>query len=289
MKSFLAAGAMFASIMTSAMAGETAKPERIVSIGGDVTEIIYMLDKGDAIVAVDTTSTTPSEALASKKSVGYMRALSAEGVLSVAPDLVVASEGAGPAEAVRTLKNASVPFVGVPDDDGAEGVPRKILAVGRAIGENERAIKLAADVRAGFERLAEMRAENAKPISTLFILNASGDRFTVGGSGTSADAALRLAGAQNAASGIEGFKPLTAEGLISLAPEAIVVMTGGRGGDDAAALGERPAVKLTPAGRSGRILEMDGSYLVGFGPRAPQAIEELMNWLRSGKGANGKS
>ncbi len=289
MKSYLAAGAIFASIMTPAMAGETAKPERIVSIGGDVTEIVYLLEKGDAIIAVDTTSTTPAEALASKKSVGYMRALSAEGILSVVPDLVLASEGAGPAEAVRTLKNASVRFVEVPDNDTAEGVPQKILAVGQAIGKSERATKLAADVRVRFERLAEKRADNAKPISTLFILNASGDRFTVGGSGTSADAALRLAGAQNAAKGIEGFKPLTAEGLISLAPEAIVVMSGGRGGDDAAALAERPAVKLTPAGRSGRILEMDGSYLIGFGPRAPQAIEDLMNWLRSGKAANGKS
>lgn len=270
-------------------AEDPARASRIVSIGGDVTEIVYALGEGERIVAVDTTSTYPAAALKEKKSVGYMRALSAEGVLSLAPDLIIASEGAGPAEAVRALKTATVPFHEIPDRDTANGVTEKILAVGASLGKKAEARRLADRVWSQFARLAEKRTENPEGIRTLFVLNASGDRIVVGGSGTSADAALRLAGARNAAGNLEGFKPLTAEGLVALAPEAIIVMTGGRGGDDAEALGQRPAVKLSPAGRSGRIKDVEGSYLLGFGPRAPEAIEELLDWLSETREDRGKS
>ena len=70
--------------------------DRVLSIGGDITEILYALGKQDAIVAVDATSQYPDSALKDKKNVGYMRALSTEGVLSINPTLIFASEGAGP-------------------------------------------------------------------------------------------------------------------------------------------------------------------------------------------------
>mgnify|MGYP002397398202 FL=1 len=87
--------------------------QRIVSVGGDVTEIIFALGLGDRVVAVDTTSQYPPDAVKEKKSVGYMRALSTEGVLSVAPTLIVASADAGPPEVVAALKGSTVPFVAV--------------------------------------------------------------------------------------------------------------------------------------------------------------------------------
>ena len=65
---------------------------RILSLGGDVTEILHDLGQSDKVVAVDTTSQFPASALKEKNSVGYLRALSAEGVLSVNPTLILASE-----------------------------------------------------------------------------------------------------------------------------------------------------------------------------------------------------
>ena len=61
--------------------------------------------------AVDTTSQFPAQALKEKKSVGYMRALSSEGVISVGASMVLASERSGPPEVVKTLKATSVPYV----------------------------------------------------------------------------------------------------------------------------------------------------------------------------------
>jgi len=255
--------------------------ERILSIGGDVTEILYALGLEDRIIAVDTTSQYPERALKTKPNVGYMRALSPEGVLSLGATLVLASKGAGPAEALRAIKASSVRWVDVPDEPTPEGILAKIDVIAKATGTEAKAAKLASALRQRFDDLARMRARVATPKRVLFILNAASGRLIVGGAGTSADAALKLAGAKNAAWDLHGFKPITAEGLVAMAPDAVLVMAGGRGGDTAAEVAEMPAFKLTPAGKSSpaKVTDINGSYLIGFGPRTPEAASEVVAWL----------
>ena len=110
----------------------------VVSIGGAVTEIIFALGAQDQVVARDTTSSYPPEA-AALPDVGYMRALSPEGVLATGPKLIIAEEGAGPPETIEVLAQADIPFVTVPDDYTAEGVSAKIRAVGQALGKGPQA------------------------------------------------------------------------------------------------------------------------------------------------------
>lgn len=95
---------------------------RIVSIGGAVTEILYALGLDKRVIAVDTTSLYPPRALAEKPNVGYMRQLSAEGVLGLGPSLVLASEGSGPKETIAVLEAARVPFVHVPEVFSGDGI-----------------------------------------------------------------------------------------------------------------------------------------------------------------------
>src|SRR5215207_8192946 len=71
-------------------------PARIVSIGGAITEILYALGFDDRLAGVDSTSLYPAAALRDKPNVGYMRQLSAEGVLGLNPSLVLAAQGSGP-------------------------------------------------------------------------------------------------------------------------------------------------------------------------------------------------
>src|SRR5690606_12344276 len=98
---------------------------RILSIGGDVTEILYALRADDKIIAIDSTSQFPGDALNKKENVGYLRALSAEGVLSTNPTLIIAAGDAGPPPVVAVLKSSSIPYVQVPDDKTPEGVAAK--------------------------------------------------------------------------------------------------------------------------------------------------------------------
>src|SRR5690606_13928191 len=125
------AGLAPALLMQPALADES-RASRIVAIGGSVTEIIHALGEEGRLVGRDSTSLFPEEALA-LPDVGYVRALSAEGVLSIEPDLIIAIEGAGPPEAVALLKDAGVDYVEIPEGNDTDAIVKKIRAVGAVL------------------------------------------------------------------------------------------------------------------------------------------------------------
>jgi len=248
--------------------------ERYVVVGGALTEIAYALGRQEAIVGVDATSLFPPQALKDKPNVGYFRALSAEGVLSLHPTRILAVEGAGPPATLDALTASGAVIQRVPDQPTPEGVAQKILAVGSAFNVARDAEALAAAVRARFATLEQRRQAIAAPKRALFVLAVQNGRLLCGGAGTAADAMLRLAGAINVA-GFEGYKAMTEEALVAAAPEAIVGMARD-GASVAEAVKAAPAVARTPAAQGQAIFEMDSLYLLGFGPRAPEAAAELM-------------
>ena len=249
----------------------------VLSVGGAVTESIYALGAENSLVARDTTSTYPPEA-ETLPDVGYMRALSPEGVLSVAPALVIAEDGAGPPETIEVLRSAGIPVVTVPLATDADGIAEKIRIVGEALGVPGRAGRLAADVEARVAA-ARGRAETAAGGTrkrVLFILSTQGGRILASGTGTAADAIIGLAGGVNAARGFEGYKPMSDEAVSQAAPDVILMMD--RGGDHAITnelLFAMPALQPTPAAETAAILRMNGLYLLGFGPRTAEAVAEL--------------
>lgn len=254
---------------------------RILCVGGDVTEIAYALGAGDRITAVDTTSQYPPQALKEKTSVGYMRALSSEGVISIGASLVLASVQAGPPEVVKTLKATSVPYVEVPAEFTPEGITRKIRLIAQAIGTEPEGDRVAREVMAGFAALAQLRAKIKRPVRALFVLNVLNGRIMVGGKNTSADAILELAGARNAAESINGFRPVGDEAMVELAPDAIVGMrrVNDSAPHDVSELFAMKGVQATPAGAGRRLVQLDGAYLMSFGPRTPDAARDLMRAL----------
>ncbi|GGG44472.1 heme/hemin ABC transporter substrate-binding protein [Chelatococcus composti] len=260
-----------------AQAGDPPGGNRIVALGGAVTEILYALGLEARVAAVDTTSTFPERALKEKPNVGYVRSLSAEGIIALNPTQVIAISTAGPPDAVRLIEETGVPFTQLPDEPSAEGVIHKIETIGRLTGTEAKAEALAAEVRRGFADLAAARERIDKPVKALFVLAMQNGRPLVGGRGTSADAILRLAGAENAATVIEGFKPMTDEAIIAAAPDVIVMMSnGGHAAGHAEEVFAAPAFAGTPAARDRALVTLDGQLMLGFGPRAPQAAAELM-------------
>ena len=262
---------------------EDGKAESIVSLGGSITEIVYALGQEDRLVARDTTSTYP-ETVIDLPNVGYVRALSPEGVLSVKPDLVLATEGAGPPEAMQVLQSANVDIVVVPEIFSPEGVVTKITVVGEALGTEDAAARLTEQVKRDLDAAiaaAHQSTEGQAP-KVLFVLSAANGRIMAAGQNTSASGILDMAGAQNALSGFEGFKPVTNEAIIKAAPDAILMMD--RMGDHSItddALFALPAIAVTPAGRNRRIVRMNGLHLLGFGPRTASAISELASALHA--------
>ena len=261
--------------------GKLAQPttDRIVSLGGDATEILYALGLSDRIVAVDTTSVEPPRALKEKPNVGYMRQLSAEGVLATGATVIVANAQAGPPEVVNALKSANLKYLALPGSESPHSVAEKVQMIGKAFGKEAEAQKLAAEIEAGLKLVAEKRASIKKPIKAIFILGTNNGRATVAGTMTSADTMIQLAGAVNAASQLKGYKPLTDEALLGLAPDVVITMTRHGAADNRQLIGSLPGFKQTPAGKTDRLVEMEGNYLLGFGPRTHKAALELMTKL----------
>jgi len=254
---------------------------RIVSVGGSVTEIVYALGEEDRLVARDTTSTWP-EAAEALPDVGYMRRLSAEGILSTAPDLILAEDGAGPPETVDLLAETGLPFVTVPDSTSAEGIVTKINAVAEALGVPDKGTALAEQVRADLT-LAEARADGVEsPRRVLFVLSMQGGRILASGTNTAADGIIALAGGVNAVTEYDGYKPLTDEAVIAAAPDVVLMMDRGDHALDADEVFGHPALAATPAGTARALVRMDGLYLLGFGPRTAAAAGDLNQMLYGG-------
>ncbi|MEO9780826.1 MAG: ABC transporter substrate-binding protein [Sedimentitalea sp.] len=273
---------LWAAVALSMVSGSAqADHVNIVSAGGSITEIIYALGAQDRLVARDTTSTFPQEAQA-LPNVGYVRALSPEGVLAMKPGLILAEEDAGPPETLELLREANVPLVLIPDVPTSEGIATKIRAVGDALGVDEPANELAKQVSAQMkvvaDRAAEVPEHSRKRV--LFVLSLQGGRILAAGHDTEASSVIELAGAVNAMNGFSGYKPVSEEAMIAAAPDIILMMDrrGSGMADDAAVL-SLPALAATPAGQEMALIRMDGQYLLGFGPRTAQAVTELADHI----------
>jgi iron complex transport system substrate-binding protein len=277
-----------AGASVAAQAGWAAPERRIVSIGGALTETLYALGAQGDLVGADTTSLFPEPAQR-LPSVGYARALSAEGVLSLRPTLVVASQEAGPPAVLRQIEAARVPLALLDADHRFEGVVARTQRLAELCGRVEAGRALVADLQqrwAQAQDQAARRAASGKPAPrALFVLSHSMAQVRVSGSGTAADAMLRYAGAVNVLGGVEGYKPLTPEAAIAAAPDVILVTEQGlqaAGGIDG--LLEAPGLAQTPAGRARRVVALEALLLLGFGPRLPQAVAALADALH-GKAA----
>ena len=250
--------------------------DRIVVAGSAVCEIVAELGLADQVVGRDTTCTHPPM-FAGLPDMGYLRALSAEGLLSLGPDLILADGDAGPPETMALVEASAVPVVRVRAEYSEQGVIDRVGAVAAALGAD--GDPLVTRLRAEFAALAAAR-EGRAPVAALFILSAAGGRILASGRGTAADGILALAGGRNVLQDFQGYRQLTDEAIIAAAPEVIVMMD--RGGEHAlsdAQIVEHPALSLTPAGRAGRVVRMDGALLLGFGPRTPGAARALMTAL----------
>lgn len=256
---------------------EVADTSRIVTIGGAVTEIIYALGFGDRVVAVDLTSTFPAETK-SHPSVGYMRALSPEGVLSLAPKIVLAIEGSGPPDAVEVLSRASVPFVIVPEGHDEASVLRKVRFIAAALGVPEKGEAMAKRIADDFAAVTAMRAKIANRRSAVFVLAIGNGTPTVAGEHTSAEGIFNLAGIDNAIRGMNGYKPATPEAALAAQPQAVITMIERGHGLGADVMFALPAFAGTPAAKDKRLVSVPSYYLT-FGPRTAHAAQKLASQI----------
>ncbi|RYZ65773.1 MAG: hemin ABC transporter substrate-binding protein [Proteobacteria bacterium] len=246
---------------------------RIVSVGSANTETVFALGKGADVVAVDTSSLFP-EAATKLPQVGYQRALSAEGVLSVQPTLVLLPTEGGPPAVIDQLKQSGLTIEVIDAPATEEGSKARFERIAALTGADAAPV-----VKRFQEEVAAAKAEAAKTETTpkVLVLYARGPGTVQAfGQNTPADKLLGMAHAQNAAQGFEGNRPISAEAVVAWAPDYIVLPARGLdslGGVEGVL--EQPGLKETPAGKAGRVVPIDDLLLLGFGPRLGESVRTL--------------
>jgi iron complex transport system substrate-binding protein len=260
---------------------EVTDVSRIVALNGDVNEILYSLGLGDNIVANDITGYFPAEST-KKPKIGYGRTLSAEGILSFRPTLVIGNDDAGPKSTISQLRAAGTTVVIVPAGESVFDAPRKIRLVGQAVGLGPIADTLADRTYLEIKRVQNkwLGTTNRWEPTAVFLYLRGPKTMLLGGSGTRASAMLEAAGVTDGAAfnaDVKGYVPITAEALVRAKPDTIVVLTEGLqsvGGIDA--LLKIPGIALTPAGKNNRIIDFDDLELLELGPRTPAVLDRLI-------------
>ena len=258
-------------------AEQIAPGTRIVTLFGDLTEVVYALGAQDFLVARDTASIYPPEA-EELPNLGFNQALSPEGILAFAPTIIFGTPEAGPDETLDHVRDAGVEVVIIDEDDDLDAPAAKVRTVGAALGIPRRAEALALDIE---RRLAAVQASisgTERGPQVLFLYLRGALFQFAGGDGSPSQLLIEAAGGVDAgaAAGIVGFQPLTPEAVVAADPEVLLLMEGGVesvGGIDG--LLRIPGIAETRAARDRRFIIMDDLYLLNFGPRMPDALAEL--------------
>ncbi len=255
-------------------------PRRVVSVSKQINEFMYDIGAEDVIVARDLTSVYPSQ-IREKPSVGYHRALSAEGIISMRPTLFLTDGNVGPDAVLEQLRTVGIPILTLESGRTVEGAQALLTRLGEEFGHEREADSVLTAWREGMLDVAADSARwadsgQAKPRVLFMHFGQIINNYLAINSGSTGDRILRWAGGVNAIDSVGGMTRLTPELIAKAAPDVIIATDVGfdRVGtaQEFAAL---PGVALTPAGRTGRVYRIDESEIMYFGPRTPAAVRHL--------------
>lgn len=266
-------------LLVSHQAAVADLPQRWVSAGGALSEWVSALGGEAKLVGVDTTSQHP-QSLKALPSIGYQRSLSAEGILSLRPDILIGTEEMGPPPVISQVRSAKVRvelFSAQPDLPTLE---KNVTHLGQLLGAESQAAQLLHSYQQQLDaqkaRVAEAQTKKKAP-GVLLLLGHAGGKPLIAGKDTAADWLLQQAGGHNLATHT-GYKPFSVESLASLDPEVLVFADRALTGEaaKAALFKENPVLNSSRAAKTGRVLELDPTLLVGgLGPRLPAALKTL--------------
>ncbi len=267
------------SLLFSHAAAAAELPQRWVSSGGSLSEWVVRLGGEGRLVGVDTTSLHP-QSLRQLPSVGYQRALSAEGVLSLRPDILIGSEEMGPPPVVAQIAAAGVRVESLSAKPDLATLERNVLRLGELLGVPAQAREQMAAYRQQLQDQAQWVAEARRtqaPPRVVMLLGHAGSNLMAAGQGSLAVWLIEQAGGESPVAH-QGYKALSNEALLALDPQVLIFADRSLHGEEArqALLKHNPLLQQTRAVRDGRLLALDPTLLVGgLGPRLPEGLAEL--------------
>ena len=256
-------------------------PSRIVSIGSSITEIIYFLNSQDQIIAIDITSNFPEDA---KKfpSVGYIRNLSAEGLLSTNPSIIISEDDIGPKNIIKQIQDTKTELRIIPEEKTLNGIIQKIQCVSNIIGKQQEAEKkISSEINPVINKIKEIKKEkDLSNIKIMMILSTEGNSTVVAGANTSGDSFIKMLGATNIFESINGWKAVTAETILLKNPDYIIIPEKDlHKQSNVNTISENMILKETNAGKNNGYIIKDGMAILGYGPRTIFTLMDVLNTI----------
>jgi iron complex transport system substrate-binding protein len=251
---------------------KTSGKDRIVCCSKQLTEIMYALHQGDKIVGLDLTSTYPPETKDVTR-VGYHRHLSAEGIISLDPTVVIHQGDVAPPNVMPQLEKVGIPVKLYPAGSTLDSTKILIRNIGKEFGQDTAAERIIKKMDADLaEADAIVKKYPTKPRVLIIHFGQQRNQYFIMGTRGTADAMLKLAGGINAAD-TSSFRDLSPEVILRSQPDVILATDFGF---DKAGSKENfmklPGIELTPAAKNGKIYRIEEHDLVYFGPRTGENI-----------------
>ena len=248
--------------------------QRIVIAGGALTEIVFALGAGDQVIGVDKTSSFP-EKVKQLPQVGYWKLLNIEGILSLKPSLFITLSDVEPENIIDQVNQSKVDVLALKRIPGTiDLLYENINKIAVKLDKQKEGQALIERIKTNIADIEAKVATHAQKTKVLALMSMGGNN-SVAGKNTTIDALITIAGGENLANH-NSFKSYTAESLITLNPEVIILNKHSidqLGGLDK--VNTIPGITETAAFKNNRITIIDDSYLFGIGPRVDEAAKIL--------------
>ena len=259
---------------------------RIVVAGGSIAEILFFLDQQDKIVALDVTSTFP-EQTKDYPSIGYVRGLSTEGILSMNPSLIIGENDMGPPFVVSQLKETDIDFRTIPEEQSIEGVLQKIYCVASILDIKDIAMeKIDIELSSSVTQLKDIvKSKKIEDVKVMLILSMKGSSPIVAGLNTSGHGFIEMLGAKNAFDSFEGWQVVSPESILKENPDFIILPQRDlHKNSDVSKIVDDPIFANINAGKQNNFIFDDGMAILGFSPRTiKSALKSAKKILESVK------
>jgi len=259
-----------ATIITSS---ESPVAQKVVALANGAGEIISAMGFKSILIGRDIASTDKD--LKSVPIVTSGHQVVAEKIIALTPDLVIVDKSTGPQSALDALAVAGIRVVTTPEAWTLGDMPAKVGAIADAIGAPASGAALNTALSSSLEKL--QRSPEKSRVVFLYLRGGS-SIYLIGGKGSGADSLISAVGALDvgAATLTNPFSAMTSELLASLNPDVLLVMSKGlQSVGGVSGLVQLPGIAQTAAAKNRRVIAVDDSLLLSFGPRTPDLIEQL--------------
>lgn len=268
--------------------GERTGP-RVVGVSKQINEYLYEIGAESVLVARDLTSIYPP-AIRSLPSVGYHRALSAEGIISMRPTMLLTDGNLGPDAVVEQVKKVGIPVVVMTPGSTVDSAQALMAQLGERFNRKAAADSVIAQWKRDMDAaIADSARWAGAPRPRVLVMHFGqlNNSYLALKRGSAADRIINWAGGVNAVDSVGGMMRLTPELIARAAPDVIIATDVGfdRVGS-AAKFATLPGVALTPAAKSGRVYRVDETEVMYFGPRTPASIRKIAGWLHADSAAS---